>query len=87
MAAIKKTFKEIGLLLSKEFKPATKEIEMKENGVTNIIPAQQDRYILKICTSGNIDDFDGMDTPSFVEFKINSGADGIATAEDKALYE
>lgn len=93
MAIIKKTFKESGIVVGKEIKEASDEIKFMENGKEKVIPAQPMRYIVKIVSSEDVDDKNGMATPSYVEFTLNSGSSfvnntnaKIASNEDVELF-
>ena len=93
MAVVKKVFKEEGILIVKEFIGGSEEKEYTENGVKKVIPAQPDRYIVKIVSSEDIEDGLGMITPSYAEYTLNSGAEfvsnknvKIATNEDIEMF-
>lgn len=93
MAIIKKTFKESGIVVGKEIKEASEEIKFMENGKEKVIPAQPMRYIVKIVSSEDVDEKNGMATPSYVEFTLNSGSPfvnnvnaKIASNEDVELF-
>lgn len=93
MAIVKKSFKEDGILVGKEIKQATEAISIMENGKEKIIAPQPIRYVVKVVSSGEIEDKDGMITPSYAEFTLNSGTVLVnnpnaknATQEDIALF-
>ena len=66
MAFVKKLINETGIVLKKEFKKASDEFEY--NGRT--VPAQPDRWVVTVASSGNIDTTTGLDDLTILTYKV-----------------
>lgn len=64
---IKRRVREEGVVLSKEFKAAT-ESWTDKNGRT--VPAQPDRYVVKVASGCTIDKINGIDSPTILDYKV-----------------
>ncbi|MBQ8749871.1 MAG: hypothetical protein IJZ29_05335 [Clostridia bacterium] len=91
MAVVKKVFKELGILVGKEVKEASEAKEFRIDGQLQSVPAQPTRYVLKVVSSEDIDQTDGMTTPSLTEYVLNdnlgTGSYANATADMVALFD
>lgn len=69
MASVKKLIREDGFVLGREIKKATEQF-VSRDGV--VIPAQPIRYVIHVVTSSLVDDKDGMQYISQIDFKVDT---------------
>lgn len=86
MANIIRPIKERGVVLSKEFKEATSEFKTKEG---NVIPAQPDRYVVKVASSYDCTKETGLDKPNILDYKVEKEVFDKLTylTEVEVMYE